>query len=66
MASLALLFRRRSLWPASRRRQLRLASSNSAIAWKLHACITQIRESTPSMYVYKKDGSSYGLAQVGV
>ena len=36
MASLALLFRRRSLCPASRRRQLRFASSNSEIAWNLH------------------------------
>lgn len=35
MASLALLFRRRSLCPASRRRQLRFASSNSEIAWNL-------------------------------
>jgi hypothetical protein len=35
MASLALLFRRRSLCPASRRRQLRFAPSNSEIAWNL-------------------------------
>jgi hypothetical protein len=47
MASLALLLRRLSLCPASRRRQLFLASSNSASTWNLrvqvkdryeHAC----------------------------
>uniref|UniRef100_A0A804RKN6 Uncharacterized protein n=1 Tax=Zea mays TaxID=4577 RepID=A0A804RKN6_MAIZE len=62
MASLALLFRRRSLCPARRRRQLRFASSNSEIAWNLHARMcsqkkhTTTRRSAHACYSHQSKG----------